>query len=538
MRSHLARAAVSIILTVAVTCFVVLVSTTSPRAPVDARGLRPTNEHRRIEVSLVLRLPRQAALNAFLARAGDRRLAPRQFGARFGLSLAQIGALRRRLQRHRLTVARGYPQRTALEVTATVGALESVFRTRLVDRIDPRGRRYFAPLTAPRLPRWFGRDVLAVTGLDTRPVLQPADVPAGGLDPRTLSTAYDIAPLHAAGINGAGQTVAVVSFDSFAASDLSGYESHFGISGPVVEHVRVDGGTLPGPGQQEVNLDIDTIRAIAPGAQILDYEAPQGAASDADVINRIVADHRAQVISTSWGRCDLLLTPAERIADDNALVAARAAGITVFAASGDNGAYDCQAADLSDRRPSVDWPAASANVVAVGGTRLAVRRDGSYLAEYGWEDVLKGDGSGGGLASTTRRPAWQQGPGVQNASSDGHRQLPDVSGPADPASGVVVFARGALHEIGGTSAAAPFWAAATLLMRAYAERHHAGSVGFLAPLLYRLAADPSTARAFHQAVRGGNRRYSVTPGWNYVTGLGSPDVAVLARELVGLQQAR
>jgi kumamolisin len=373
--------------------------------------------------------------------------------------------------------------------------------------------------------------VAGVTGLDTRPVLRAEDVPVGGLDPQTLGRAYDFAPLRAQGINGAGQTIAVVSFDSFADGDLSNYESRFGIQGPPVQHVRVNGGTFPGSGQQEVNLDIDTIRAIAPGAQILDYEAPQGTVTMADVINQIVADGRARVISTSWGRCDLLVPDAERIADENALAAARAVGITVFAASGDNGAYDCQAEDLSDQRVSVDWPAASASVIAVGGTRLAVRQDGSYLAEYGWEDVLKGDGSGGGLASVTQRPAWQIGPGVQNQFSDGHRQLPDVAGPADPASGMVVVSRGAFHQIGGTSAAAPFWAATLLLAREYGQRHHAADPGFVGPTLYRLAADPRTAGAFHHAVRGGNRRFSVTAGWNYVSGLGSPDVAVLAREL-------
>ena len=286
--------------------------------------------------------------------------------------------------------------------------------------------------------------------------------------PATLAKAYDITPLRAQGITGTGQTVAVISFDSFENTDLSSFESRFGITGPAVQHVEVHGGALPGAGQQEVNLDIDTIRSIAPGAQILDYEAPQGSTTDADVINQIVADHRARVISSSWGRCDLLVSPAERAADETALAAARAAGITVFAASGDNGAYDCQAEDLSDQRVSVDWPAASANVVAVGGTRLAVRQDGSYLAEYGWEDVLKGDGSGGGLASATPRPAWQTGPGVQNSFSNGLRQLPDVAGPADPDSGMVVVSGGATHQVGGTSAAAPFWAATMLLLRQYA----------------------------------------------------------------------
>jgi kumamolisin len=537
-RTTALTAAITVAVAVGALMLVAAASTTHHPAVARDRTLGPTKTSKRIAVSLILRVPGQAALTRYLestsvpgANAYQHTLRPEDFGRRFGLSTARIGQLTQQLTKRRLTVRRTFPQRTAMQVTGTVGELEQLFSTKLLNHVDSAGRHYYAPVSSPTIPGWLHGYVNAVTGLSTRPVLRAADVPAGGLDPRTLGRAYDFAPLRAQGIIGSGQTIAVVSFDSFADGDLSSYESHFGIKGPPVQHVRVSGGTLPGSSQQEVNLDIDTIRAIAPGAQILDYEAHQGVVTMADVINQIVADHRARVISTSWGRCDLLVPNATRIADENALAAARAAGITVFAASGDNGAYDCQAEDLSDQRASVDWPAASPNVVAVGGTRLAVRQDGSYLAEYGWEDVLKGDGGGGGLASVTQRPTWQIGPGVQNQFSDGHRQLPDVAGPADPDSGMVVFSRGGYHQIGGTSAAAPFWAATLLLLREYAQRHRAADPGFIAPALYRLAANPRTAHAFHKALRGGNRRFSVTTGWNYVSGLGSPDVALLAREL-------
>ena len=270
-----------------------------------------------------------------------------------------------------------------------------------------------------------------------------------------------------------------------------------------MQHVQVHGGTLPGSGQQEVNLDIDTIRSIAPGAQILDYEAPQGATTDADVINQIVADHRARVISSSWGRCDLLVTDAERSADETALAAARAAGITVFAASGDNGAYDCQAEDLTDQRLSVDWPAASENVVAVGGTRLAVRKDGTYLAEYGWEDVLKGDGSGGGLASATGRPAWQTGPGVQNAILQREAPAPGRrrAGRSGQRHGGHLRRRGApdrRHErrcpvLGRDAAARASVRAAPRRPRPRVRR----------AALYTIAANPRTENAFHHSLRGG-----------------------------------
>jgi subtilase family serine protease len=510
-----------------------------------SRRLGATDPAKRIAVSLVLRMPRRAALSAYLGAIGNPRskrygetLDPTQFGARFGLPQSRLRGLRQALGAHRLAISRVYPQRTAMRISGSVGALEALFDTHLIDHIDRHGARYFAPASPPQIPPALANDVQGVTGLNTQPVMRAADVPAGGLDPATLAKAYDIAPLREQGITGAGQTVAVISFDSFQSSDLANFERRFRITGPAVQHVQVHGGTLPGSGQQEVNLDLDTLRSIAPGAQILDYEAPQEGTTDADVINQIVADHRARVISSSWGQCDLLVSDSERAADENALAAARAAGITVFAASGDNGAYDCQSEDLTDHRLSVDWPAASANVIAVGGTRLAVRQDGSYLAEYGWEDSLQGGGGGGGLASATQRPAWQTGPGVQNAYSNGMRQLPDVAGPADPDSGMVVVSEGSTDQVGGTSAAAPFWAASTLLMREYAQRHGGRDLGFVGPALYRLAANRHTANGFHRAIRGGNRRYSVTSGWNYVDGLGSPDVSVLARDLAAATPAQ
>jgi kumamolisin len=527
----------------ALTAAVAVLGTAVMLATGDHRGSRAAllgavSPRRGIAISLVLRLPGSVALARFLrasenprSRAYGRTLAPAAFGERFGLPSQRIDTLRRLLHSHGLTVTSAYPQRTALRVHGSAAALERAFATPLSERMDASGRRYIAPDLTPRIPRWLRPYVVAVTGLNTRPVLVAADVPDGGLAPPTLARAYDFTPLRAEGLDGSGQTVAVVSFDAFAAGDVAAYERRFGIHGPLVQRVAVEGGTVPGSGQQEVDLDVETIRAIAPGAQILDYEAPQGLASDADVINQVVADHRARVISTSWGRCDLLLGPSQRLAEEHALAAARTAGITIFAASGDNGAYDCQSADLTDQRPSVDWPAASENVVAVGGTRLAVRQDGSYLAEYGWEDVLQGGGSGGGLASATRRPPWQRGAGVLNAFSNGRRQVPDVAGPADPASGMMVYAKGQLREIGGTSAAAPFWAGALLLMREYAQRHGVADLGFIAPLLYRLAANPATASDFHEPTRGANRLYPVAPGWNYVAGLGSPDVAALARDL-------
>jgi kumamolisin len=326
-----------------------------------------------------------------------------------------------------------------------------------------------------------------------------------------------------------------MSFDTFDPQDVAAFEGKFAIRGPAIEKVPVNGGVgSPGDGQDEVNLDVDTVRAIAPRAKILDFEATNGEAGFAEMMNAIVADGRSKIVSISWGRCDLRLPPGVRNADEAAFSAAAAAGVTTYVAAGDEGAYDCQSHDLADQRLSVDWPSAGANVVAVGGTRLSVRGDGTYLEEFGWENILAGVGGGGGLASETQRPAWQTGvSGIDNRESNGRRQIPDVSGPADPASGLNVMSKGRFQaSVGGTSAAAPFWGAITALVHGYAKQQGARRPGFMGPLLYRAAA--RFPKAFHDVTKGGNRHFNAAPGWDYATGLGSPDATELAKAVVSL----
>jgi subtilase family serine protease len=131
-------------------------------------------------------------------------------------------------------------------------------------------------------------------------------------------------------------------------------------------------------------------------------------------------------------------------------------------ASGDNGAFDCWARDPSDQRETVDYPSASPYTIAVGGTHLNVRADGTYLSESGWESYLSTAGTGGGINRIDKQPVWQVAPGVKNALSNGKRQSPDVAAAGDPETGYVVWftepgqSEGSWMQIGGTSAAAPF----------------------------------------------------------------------------------
>jgi kumamolisin len=214
-----------------------------------------------------------------------------------------------------------------------------------------------------------------------------------------------------------------------------------------------------------------------------------------------------------------------------------AAGISMFTASGDHGAYDCWQSDPSDHRETVDFPSANPNNVAVGGTQLSVRTDGTYLSEAGWEDYLSTGGSGGGNNPVEPRPSWQVGKGVDNEFSNGKRQSPDVSASAAVDSPYQIFYSrpgedGQWSHVYGTSAAAPFWAGSMLLIRQLAQQQGVGKLGFVTPMLYAIANSDQGSAVFHDVTRGGNLRHPAGPGWDYATGLGSPDVTALAGAIV------
>jgi kumamolisin len=511
----------------------------APSAPSDRlHAAGPTDPRTPVDFSLVLRPRRPAALNRFLHDLDDPRapgyrhfLSPAAFGARFGPSAPALAAVRAGLARVGLRAGPTHPQRTSLPVHGSAGAVERLLGTGLQDFVDARGARVHAPARAPRVPGALAATVSAVSGLDQRRAPRASAIPASGLLPRDAADAYGITPLHRQGIRGQGETVAILSLDSFDLSDVARFDAATGTRGPQVEKVPVKGGTPPGFSSQEVNLDIDVIRGLAPAARILDFEAPRRIATMGDVLGQIVDDGRADVVSVSWGQCESTVVPGDREQFDGELRAARGRGMNVFVASGDYGAYDCQGESLADHSLSVDWPAANPAVVAVGGTRLSLRPDGRYLKEGGWEDVLSNGGGGGGVSAREARPPWQRGPGIPAGRQ---RLLPDVAAAADADSGWVFAYAGKLHKAGGTSAAAPFWAASTLLVHQYARRRGHDQLGDLNPLLYRLAASPAGRPAFHDVTAGGNRGYQATTGWDRATGWGSPDVARLAREIVAL----
>jgi subtilase family serine protease len=519
----------------------------------------PTADTEQVSFTLGLRVD-DAAVARFLGAVNDPRsaeyrrfLSAAEFGARFGVGDNAIARIVEWATQAGLS-ATAVPQRTSISVRGTVAAVNRLLGVTLVDWETPEGDRFHRAEGSPTVPAGLQKAIADVIGLDTEPTVGPAfghgpilaaGVPGGGLVPSTVARAYEIEQLHAAGILGQGQTIAILSLDALTPADVDRFDDKFDIDGPPVEIIKIPG-ALEEAGDEtaEVALDVQVVRGIAPQAQILDYEGPKTGAGIGDLIARIVADGRADIVSVSWGGCEKFMNSGITSSVERELTAAAAAGISVFIASGDNGAFGCRrwpvSGDPFDRDISANagWPASSPNVITVGGTFLSTRQDGSYLDEAGWEEPLTMTGGGGGLSTIYDRPSWQSGFGVDNAESNGMRQLPDVAAAADPTSGFAIEytepSLGGVTQatVGGTSAATPLWAAAMTLTRQLAESRGVDGLGALAPALYQIAGEQPPGAVFHDVIRGGNLLHEAGPGWDYATGLGTPRVTPLANAIV------
>jgi kumamolisin len=349
----------------------------------------------------------------------------------------------------------------------------------------------------------------------------------GGLDPSALRKVYNVQPLTNKGLDGAGETIALAEIDQYQQSDVAIYDSAFEISAPAPQVIKVTHTKSSSP---EPVLDIEILNAIAPKAQLLVYESGDTFQDLAANFDRIVTDNKAQIVSISLGACESGLSPSDQgfvNAITTAFQRADAQGMTVLVASGDSGAYGCQ-----DNNLSVDLPSASPFVTAVGGTALFPKSNGSYAREYGWEGPLEADGGGGGVSTLYQQPTWQTGPGVANQYSNGARQVPDISADADPLTGYRIYysdgncsGNDCWAVMGGTSAATPFWAG----LIALANQEGNTKLGFINPKLYAIgaASEQGGPAAFHDVIGGGNLYYQAAPGWDYSTGWGSPDAAIL-----------
>lgn len=572
----------------------------APKVPQGAVRSADPAAGRTLDLSVVLEPRDPAALNRFVAEVSNPRspnfhqyLGTGEFAAAFGALPGTVGRVRTELEAKGLTVGELESDGLTLPVHATVAQAAKAFATEFDGYKLKNGTTGFTNTRAPQFDGASAGGVRAVVGLNTLGAYEPRNTGAKGAARKQRTTvsgdgaresrltgttpamckdikdlfasppaAYDTQDYWSARslalqYNMAdqpnvqtGTTIAVYSLENYDLRDIASYQACYGTKVPV-SSVRVNGGpTEPasmdtGVGM-ETALDVETIAGLAPQSKILVYQGPNTWEDGTDVFRRIVTENRAKVVSVSWGSCERN-TPTEVMDAENLLFQQAAAqGQTVVAASGDSGSTDCYSPYYSAPNADqlvTDNPASSPYVLGVGGTTMRT----SVSSQTTWT------GSGGGVSqhfplAADGFQAGRTGLGYTDAcvAGDGRtcRQVPDVSGVSDPATGYpVAFGQdGAGGQywsiIGGTSGAAPVWAA----LMAQADQDLAcqanGSVGYVHPALYKL---PATA--FRDVTTGNNNvtdsgnvsgLYQAGTGYDLATGLGAPN----GREIVkGLCQA-
>jgi subtilase family serine protease len=203
-------------------------------------------------------------------------------------------------------------------------------------------------------------------------------------------------------------------------------------------------------------------------------------------------------------------------------------GQSVYAASGDSGAYDCGDGVTLD----VDNPANDPYVTGVGGTNLTLS-SGNWSSEKVWSNTLYGEGGGGGISKVYAKPSWQTGTGTTNTYSTGKRQVPDVSADADPNTGYSIYSAGSWTVYGGTSCAAPLWAGITAVNNQYAAGKGKPNLGQANPTLYSKFNTTQTYAGYHDITSGKNLYYPATTGYDQASGVGTPNAYNLIRDING-----
>jgi kumamolisin len=384
------------------------------------------------------------------------------------------------------------------------------------------------------VPAALAGRVIAVLGLDDRPQvrnqfrLASATAPDGSFAPPRLGELYDFPD----GTDGSGHQVSIIELGGgYGEDDLNTFFAGLNLPTPPVSAVGVDGasnvaGQDPNGADGEVLLDIEVVGALAPGASIVVYFAPNTDAGFLDAVSEAVhATPTPAAISISWGQSEDEWTGQARDALDSAFADAAQLGVVVTAAAGDNGSSD----GASDGSNHADFPASSPHVLACGGTSLRAG-GGTITSETVWNDASAGGGAtGGGVSDVFPRPAWQAAAGTPGTG----RGVPDVAGNADPQTGYQVVVDGSALTIGGTSAVAPLWAA---LVARLAQATGGLLTGFVEQLYAGVQAG-QPAPGFRDVTDGDNGGYSAGPGWDACTGLGSPNGAALLALLGGVHGA-
>lgn len=536
-----------------------------PKLPpgLTASGQLPGTNQLRLAIGLPLR--DEPGLNDFLAQLYDpgstnyrHYLTPAEFTVRFGPTSEAYQTIKNFARTNGLTIAATYPNRLLLDVQGPVNDIQRAFHITLLTYPRPAGNReFYAPDAEPsfdaRLP------IADISGLSDyhlphpllkiRPVAISNTASGTGSGPAGTYWGNDFRAAYLPGvtITGTGRMVGLLQFDGFYSSDIRAYASAAGLPNVPIQTVLLDNyrgtpTTGPNSGNVEVSLDIEMAMSMAPGlSKIIVFEAgPNGIVND--ILNAMAASNQIKQLSCSWGWSGGPTNTTDAIFQEMA-----AQGQSFFAASGDSDAYTTGSSSANgvDNPSLANAPASNPYITVVGGTTLTTTGpDGAWLSEmvWNWGYHSSADayvGSSGGISSYYSIPNWQSGVSMSdNGGSTTWRNIPDVALAADNV--YVAYGNGTNSVVGGTSCAAPLWAALTALINQQAVSAGRTNVGFLNPALYALGQSAAFTSDFHDITVGNNTSsnspnlFYATNGYDLCTGWGTPAGQNLINALSGV----
>jgi subtilase family serine protease len=499
-----------------------------------------------LQLDLVLPLRDRARLDAFLKQVNDpsspsyhHYVTPAEFTDRFGPTQEQYDAVVNFAKENGFTVTGGTRDGMDVQVTGSVMAIENAFHISMATYAHPtENRAFYAPDREPTLALPFQiwhvsglsnysipkamhvkrSDYAQAHGMSSAQVVTHAATGSGDSD-SFLGSDMRAAYYGTGGLTGANQTLGLLEYQGTNLDDVNLYYTNTKQTMPadVIKLISVDGSSTACSGtcdDTEPTIDITQALGMAPGLKNLYVYVGY---SDTAILSAMTTttDTRPELpktIGCSWG-----WSPADPGAIDIYFQRMQAQGQTFFVASGDNSTWT---------KRNYEWPADDPYVVTVGGTDLVTTNaGGDWLSETAWVN------SGGGI-STNRMaiPAYQQTPAVtenNNGASSTLRNGPDVAANADWSFYVCANGSCTANHVGGTSFAAPMWAGYVALVNEQAAANHVSPAGFINPTIYAQNAASSYATDFHDVTYGTSGSYSAVPGYDLVTGWGSPTPALI-----------
>lgn len=507
-----------------------------PKAIEHAALLKSLNSMENVNVTFVLPLRNQDKLEALIQRFNDpndskygKYLTPEEFTKKFAPSEEDYDKVMAYALSQGLTITQKHANRFLLNVSSTAEAIEKAFKLNLFVYKGLNGRKFYAPDDNPEVPLHIAEIIHGIVGLDNAAVWVPLyqmqkqenanleanaypSGPGGGFAPNDLITAYNLSSVSA---NGTGQAIALFELAGYHVSDINVYTDYFGLPRGNLTNVIVDGGSSDN-NNGEVVLDIELALALAPQSHIYVYEGPNTDQGVLDTYNRIATDNIAKQVSTSWGLGENWASQQFLQAENAIFMQMASQGQSMYAAAGDSGAYD----DYPyNNNLVVDDPASQPYVTGVGGTKLVVNSlNGAYVSESVWNDG-PGDAGGGGVSNVWSIPSWQQ--NIPNVYSTTKRNVPDVALNSDPNTGYSIYYNGSWQIFGGTSCAAPLWAAFNARVNQQLVSSQKPVLGFVNPVLYQLGKSGTYTADFHDVLVGNNLFYQAHTGYDNATGWGS-----------------